>query len=68
MPRGDYLFEQAVEVNMNNTSGVCVEQDVFAMPIPKSIRWKLEPVFDMCKPVPQDEADHGHDGCTPAVR
>ena len=32
----EYLVEQAVEVNMNNTSGISVQQNVLAMPIPES--------------------------------
>jgi hypothetical protein len=39
---GDYLFKQAVEVDMNNASGIGVEQDVFAMPIPESTMYNLE--------------------------
>jgi hypothetical protein len=34
---GNYLIEQAVEVDMNNTSGIGVQQNVLAMPIPESI-------------------------------
>jgi len=41
---GDYLFKQAVEVNMNNASGIGVKQDVLAMPIPESTMYSLEHV------------------------
>ncbi len=33
---GKYLFKQAVEVDMNNTSSISVQQNVLAMPIPES--------------------------------
>ena len=42
----DYLFKQAVEVNMNNASGIGVEQDILAMPIPESTMYNLEHVSE----------------------
>jgi hypothetical protein len=39
---GKYLVKQAVEVNMNDASGIGVEQDVLAMPIPESTMYNLE--------------------------
>jgi hypothetical protein len=33
---GEYLFKQAVKVNMDNTSSISVQQNVLAMPIPES--------------------------------
>jgi hypothetical protein len=44
--RRDHLFKQAVEVNMNNASGIRVQQDVLAMPIPQSMMRNLELVLD----------------------
>jgi hypothetical protein len=43
---GDHLFKQAVEVNVNNASGIRVQQDVLAMPIPQSMMRNLELVLD----------------------
>lgn len=43
---GDYLFKQTVEVNMNNASGIRVQQDILAMPIPESTMCNLELVSD----------------------
>lgn len=39
---GYYLFKQAVEVNMNNTSRIRVQQDVLAMSISESMANDLE--------------------------
>jgi hypothetical protein len=43
---GDHLFKQAVEVNMNSASGIRVQQDVLAMPIPQSMMCNVELVLD----------------------
>jgi hypothetical protein len=43
---GEYLFKQAVEVNMNNTSSISVQQDVLAMPVPESTMRNLEFIHD----------------------
>jgi hypothetical protein len=43
---GEYLIEQAVEVNMNNTSSISVQQNVLAMPIPESAMRNLEFIHD----------------------
>ena len=43
---GEYLVKQAVEVNMNNTSSIGVQQNVLAMPIPESTMRNLEIIQD----------------------
>ena len=43
---GEYLLKQAVEVDMNNTSGISVQQNVLAMSIPESTMRNLEFILD----------------------
>jgi hypothetical protein len=43
---GEYLFKQAVKVNMNNTSRISIQQNVLAMPIPKPTTCNLEFIND----------------------
>jgi hypothetical protein len=42
----EYLFKQAVEVDMNNTSSISVQQNVLAMSIPESTMRNLEFIHD----------------------
>jgi hypothetical protein len=47
---GNYLFEQAVEVDMNNASGIGVQQNILAMPIPESTMLDLDFIHDRKRP------------------